>query len=157
MDKIPKRRKRKDNPYTIFKNGDTYKISFKDNQGRIQKVDITKEIYEVFNEFELMDKSLINEEERYFERLELSEELIHKRAFINPIALLDEVVLKDTLNKLKIALNSLPEIQKKRIEMYYFNSMTFQQIAQKEGCTKRAVKFSIDLGIEKMKKILKNL
>ena len=30
--------------------------------------------------------------------------------------------------------------------------MTYEQIAELEGCTKRAVKFSIDLAIEKLKK-----
>ena len=30
--------------------------------------------------------------------------------------------------------------------------MTYEQIAVLEGCTKRAVKFSVDIAIEKLKK-----
>ena len=36
--------------------------------------------------------------------------------------------------------------------MYFFGEMTYEQIAALEGCTKRAVKFSVDIAIEKLKK-----
>lgn len=34
--------------------------------------------------------------------------------------------------------------------------MTYEQIAEMEGCTKRAVKFSVDIAVEKLKKFFKN-
>ena len=36
--------------------------------------------------------------------------------------------------------------------LYFFGEMTYEQIAALEGCTKRAVKFSVDIAIEKLKK-----
>ena len=50
------------------------------------------------------------------------------------------------------AISKLPEVQKRRLLLYFFGDMTYEQIAKMEGCTKRAVKFSVDIAIEKLKK-----
>ena len=39
--------------------------------------------------------------------------------------------------------------------MYYVEEKTYQEIAVIEGCTKRAVKFSVDLGKKNLKEKLK--
>lgn len=54
------------------------------------------------------------------------------------------------------AISVLPEIQKRRLILYYFQGLTYEQIAEMEGCTKRAVKFSVDIAVEKLKKFFKN-
>ena len=54
------------------------------------------------------------------------------------------------------AISELPEIQKRRLILYYFQGLTYEQIAGMEGCTKRAVKFSVDIAVEKLKKFFKN-
>ncbi|MDD2376371.1 MAG: sigma factor-like helix-turn-helix DNA-binding protein [Clostridia bacterium] len=59
-------------------------------------------------------------------------------------------------DKLKFAIDSLCEIQKRRIKMYYFEDMTLEKIATIENCTKVAIKYSIDNAIENLKKFLKN-
>lgn len=46
----------------------------------------------------------------------------------------------------------LPEVQRRRLLLYFFGEMTYEQFAAIEGCTKRAVKFSVDIAIEKLKK-----
>ena len=53
----PKRRKDKDNPYTIYisDNGQCY-LSFKDGQGVFQSLKIDKPLYLLFDQFELEDK-----------------------------------------------------------------------------------------------------
>ncbi len=52
------------------------------------------------------------------------------------------------------AIAKLPDIQRRRLILYYFGEFTYQQIAEMEGCTKRAVKFSVDCALDKLKKIL---
>ena len=47
-------------------------------------------------------------------------------------------------------------IQKRRLILYYFQGLTYEQIAEMESCTKRAVKFSVDIAVEKLKKFFKN-
>lgn len=53
------------------------------------------------------------------------------------------------------AINRLPKIQQRRIMLYYFEGMTYEQIARQEGCTKMPIKRSIDAAIERLKKDLK--
>ena len=49
------------------------------------------------------------------------------------------------------AIDMLPEVQRRRLLLYYFGGYTYEQIAQMEGCTKMAVKFSIDIAIKKLR------
>ena len=43
-------------------------------------------------------------------------------------------------------------------DLSYLNEVDrhYEQIAEMEGCTKRAVKFSVDIAVEKLKKFFKN-
>ena len=54
------------------------------------------------------------------------------------------------------AIANLPEIQRKRIKLYFFDDLTYQQIANLEGCTKRAIKFSVDIAIANLYKKMSN-
>lgn len=68
---------------------------------------------------------------------------------------LEEVIETKLLNEdLKKAINSLSDIQKRRIKMYYFEDKTLREIAEIEHCKIMSVKDSIDVGIKKIKKIL---
>lgn len=53
----PKRRKDKDNPYTIIKVNNQYFISFKDNINVKRVIEVSKEVFNAFDKFELEDKS----------------------------------------------------------------------------------------------------
>ena len=57
---------------------------------------------------------------------------------------------------LKNAINTLSLVQKRRIKMYYFEDMTLKQIAELEHCSIMSVKESINSGINKLRKIIKN-
>ena len=54
----PKRRKDKYNPYTILEKGGDYYISFKDGQGVLHKIAISKALYDAFDSFELDDQCI---------------------------------------------------------------------------------------------------
>ena len=63
MDKNPKRRKYQDNPYNISKDEEKgiYVVTFKDGAGVMQEVAITKEVWKIFDEYERLDLSQMNE------------------------------------------------------------------------------------------------
>lgn len=61
--KRPKRKKDKYNPYTLHTEKGKYYISFTDANNCIQKVLISKKIFDSFNKFELEDTSQMNEYE----------------------------------------------------------------------------------------------
>lgn len=156
MDERPKRRKHRDNPYVLLKVNEKglYKVSFKDGIGTTRVVDVTKEVYEAFDEFELQDIKELNEYDRHIEHSEIYENNLEVRAMDKPVSL-EEVIETKLLNEdLKMAINSLSDIQKRRIKMYYFEDKTLREIAEIEHCKIMSVKDSIDVGIKKIKKIL---
>lgn len=157
MDKHSKRNKSKDNPYTLSYNEttSTYVVEFKDNKNIIQKVEISDEVYQAFDKFELEDISQIHKYRKHIEHCEVFEETLYHRA-VNQDKSVEEVVEDKILNdSLKIAIEKLTETQKRRIKLYYFENLNFKQIAQLERCDESSVRESIYKGIEKIKKILK--
>ena len=55
------------------------------------------------------------------------------------------------------ALNSLPEIQGRRIEAHFIDGKTPREIAREEGVSKGAVSLTLSKGLEAMKKYLQNI
>ena len=76
-EKRPKRRKDKDNPYTLSKRQDKHYLSFRDGQGVLRELLINKELFELLNCFELDDLSFLNEVDRHYEHSELTEATLY--------------------------------------------------------------------------------
>ena len=53
------------------------------------------------------------------------------------------------------ALNSLPEIQGRRVDAHLILGKSYRQIAREEGVDKSAVRCSVESGIKRMKKYLR--
>ena len=153
MDKHPIRRKFIDNPYILSSStkDDLYIISFYDSKGLLQEIKVNKEIYDLFDEKEKCENAEFCNYSRYFTHSDISFEKVPSN-----YSLEEDVLNKITSKELKEILNQLPLIQKNRIIKYYFYDMTLEEIAKEEGCTKRAVKFSIDIALEKILQKFKN-
>ncbi len=54
--------------------------------------------------------------------------------------------------KLHKAINELPEKQKKRLILHYFQELTYVEIAEREKCSIRAVEYSVHGAIQSLKK-----
>ena len=152
-EKHPNRKKDKHNPYTLMIVEGRYYLSFKDGRGVMQNIEIEKVLYDLFNRFELEDISYLNRVSRHIEHSELTERSLNDRTFYKEESLEETVSRSMEYEQLHKAISKLPETQKRRLLLYFFGELTYEQIAGFEGCTKRAVKFSIDLAIEKLKKI----
>lgn len=149
----PKRRRDKYNPYKLDydENKNQYIIMFLDNNKQNHKVIVTKEIYETFNRFELEDLSIMNKFDNHIEHAEVYENNLVSRAVNKPESLEMIVERKINYELLYKNINKLPEIQKRRLQKYYFLGKTFEEIALEENCTKRAIKFSVDLALKKLR------
>ena len=146
----PKRKKDKDNPYVLSVEDGSYFISFSDGQGVYYREQVDEKLYTVFNQYELEDISHLNVVSRHYEHSDLTEGTLNQRAAVAPESLEDQVYRKLLYQKLHKAILTLPEIQRRRL-LLYFDGYTFEQIAEMEGCTKRAVKFSVDIALNKLK------
>ena len=76
----PKRRKSKDNPYTIFEEQGKLYVTFKDGQGIKQKIEVNNDIFNFFDDSELHDVRELNEFDRHIEHSEIFENNLESRA-----------------------------------------------------------------------------
>lgn len=151
IDPRPRRRRDKDNPYRLFTVGiDTvsphFYVEFTDPQGIKICRSVGRSVWELLDRFELDDKKYMNEVERHHDEN-------HDAFFLlsgnDDVA---EIVWRKIVNEMLYrAIDELPEKQRRRIIMYYFYGLTYEQIAEVEGCTKMAVKFSISKALCKIK------
>ena len=159
MAERPKRRKYKDNPYTLnyIESKNIYTVSFKDVKGKLQEVEINKEIYKALDRFELDDLSEMNEYDNHIEHSEIFENNLESRAKDKPILLEDMIIQKVTFEKLKEAINLLPEVQRRRIKKYYFEDKNEKEIANEEKISQKNVSKSLAVAKRNLKEILKKL
>lgn len=155
--KRPKRRKDKYNPYTLHTEKGKYYIVFIDVNNHIQKVEVSKKIFDSFNIFELEDISQMNEYDRHLEHSEIYEHTLHKKKDSSGWSLEEYFENIQVTENLHIAINKLPETQKRRLKKYYFEEKTFEEIALEEGCTYQCVQRSVYRAVTKIKNILKKL
>ncbi len=135
----PTRKKDKNNPYTLSIENNIYYISFTDGQGIYHRQEIGIELYAAFNSFELDDLSRMNEASRHLTEADVGEEpLSHRRADPSePVE--DHVYRRIMYQELHKAIAQLPEIQRRRLLLYYFGGYTYKQIAEIEGCKYPAI------------------
>lgn len=155
MGNHPKRRKDRYNLYNIHETDGKYYIVFRDGQGVLQEFEISKELYEVFNDFELEDLSYLNIVDRHLEQSEVWENTLNARAIYQPKTVEDIVFYNIQMKDLHRAIQELSAIQRHRLLLYFFEGMTYEEIAKIDNCSKVAVKYVIDKAIQNLKKILK--
>ena len=158
LDPRPKRRRDEESPYEIYTAGINtthphFYLLFKDSGGVKRWMEIDKTLFNAFNEFELDDLSFFNEVDRHYEQSEVTETTLNKRAMKPQEPIEETVFQRIEVDKLHQAIAKLPEKQRRRLVLYYFGEFTYEQIADMEGCTKRAVKFSVDIALKNLKEI----
>lgn len=97
----------------------------------------------------------MNEYDNHIEHSEIYENNLEARAKDKPMSLEDKVIQKSTFEELKKAIDSLPNIQRRRIKKYYFEEKNEIQIAKEENATHQAVHKSLSNALIKLKEILK--
>ena len=159
-DPRPKRRRDKDNPYELFTTSlgtdqPRYYLAFVDSTGTEQCMEINKALFDVFDRFELEDISFMNEVDRHYEQSEQTEQSLNRRAAQPQKSVEEAVFQRAEVETLRQAISKLPEKQRRRLVLYYFCDLTYEQIAEMEGCTIMPVKRSIDVAIRELKNFLK--
>ena len=158
-DPRPKRRKDKDNPYTIYSIGretdhPKYFARFTDGEGIDHCQEISKELFELMNEFELDDLSYLNEVDRHYAAENMNSD---PEGFIVQEKSVEEQVIESyEFSELHKAINELPPAQQRRIRLRYFKNKTYVEIGLVDNCSKQTVQESVTAAEENIRKILKN-
>ena len=155
MYSLPKRRKYRDNPYTLKTIDNHYYILFRDGLNIPRTIEVEKRIFDLFNQFELDDIHELNEYDRHIEHKELTEESMYNRGVATSESIDDLIIRKSTYEELMSAINLLSNTQKRRIKMYYFDEMNEYEIAKFENTSQPAIHKSIVQAKDKLKEILK--
>ena len=147
------------NPYMLETveedNQQQYYISFNDGQGVFHRVEVSKEIHSAFYELGKHERNLKRWDERHIEYSELTEENLYDRARYHPKDL-DTVVFEALRSEeLAQAIMELPDIQNRRFQLYHLYGLTYEQIGDKEGCSKMSAKRSVDRAKGKIHEHLK--
>ena len=148
------------NPYTlhteIVEGITQYYISFTDEENIHRKIEVSRPVYLEFLRFVKTERNLRRWDERHTEQSELTEEMLYKRALYPPKSIEDATFDSLRNEQLRLAIQELPEVQRRRFLLYHEFGLTYEQIAEMEGCTKMPVKRSIDRAKEKIIEKLKN-
>jgi RNA polymerase sigma-70 factor (ECF subfamily) len=133
-----------------------YFVSFTDGEDIRRETEVSRPVYLEFLRFIKIERNLRRSDERHIEQSELTDETLNRRA-LNPPKSVEETVFDSERNdRLRRAIAALPEIQRRRFVLYHEFGLTYEQIAEVEGCTKMPVKRSIDRAEAEIREKLKN-
>ena len=156
----PKRRKDKDNPYSLNFKENNYVVSFKTVKNEYKEVKVSEEVFKAFDKFELEDISQLHKVDKHIDmrvidNTEYMDIILFNNAVNDEISIEEQIENKILQEELKKAILELSEVQKRRVIKYYFENKTLQKIAEEEGCSIVSVKESLDSSINKLRKKLK--
>jgi len=151
---------RNENPYTVrIEETDgikRYYISFTDGGGERQETEVGQSVYEEMEKCRKHEKRQLNFFDRYIEHSELTEKSLLERSARPFMSLEESVVMNDRKNMFRSAISELPEIQRRRFLLYFVDGFTYEQIADREGCSHVAVINSVNKAKTAIQKKNKN-
>ena len=106
-------------------------------------MEIEKKLYELFDKYELEDLSFLNEQDRHYYLRSDNDESFEERCADESESVEDAVITEMRNEALRKAIAGLPEVQRRRLLLYYFEGMSYEEIAQKEKCTIMPIKRSM--------------
>lgn len=149
------------NPYTLrtkVAEGITrYFVSFKDGQAIPRETEVSRPVYLEFLRFVKTERNLRRWDERHTEQSDLTDESLYDRALHKSKSVEDAAFDSLRNEKLRLAIQDLPELQRRRFILHYEFGLTYEQIAEMEGCRKSAVCESVLRAEEKIREKIKNL
>ena len=131
------------NPYTLrtdIAEGITiYFVSFTDGSGIPRETEVSRPVYLEFLRFVKVERNLRRWDERHTEQSGLTDETLYYRS-LNLQKSAEETAFDSLRNdQLRRAVQGLSDIQRRRFVLYHEFGLTYEQIAEIEGCTFQAV------------------
>lgn len=125
---------------------------YKDAIGESEYTYVTKEVYEAMTEtFRKETHAQEMRDLRHITKEGYTEGETEDLAFDSGESLEDMVIRQMELETLQKAMQSLTDVQKNRLQMYFFEGMTIREIAEKEGINRNAVWKSLQATIARLK------
>lgn len=132
-------------------NENKYYISFIDSARKECKLEIEKEIFDIYMKAKKAYIKIKNETSRHIEHLDLSEEQLYNRSISNIESTEDKVIKNIEKQKVNEALKELTDIQLRRMELHIINEITIRDLAKLEKVQKKQIQKSLELSFKKIK------
>lgn len=132
-------------------NENKYYISFIDSARKECKLEIEKEIFDIYMKSKKAYIKIKNETSRHIEHLDLSEEQLYNRSISNIESTEDKVIKNMEKQKVNEALKELTDIQLRRMELHIINEITIRDLAKLEKVQKKQIQKSLELSFKKIK------
>ena len=129
-------------------------VILRNSQGTPVEVEIEESLYSTLIDFSRQDMRMAKEYCRHIEHSELSEEVMNRRALDKGGGVEDEVLRNIQNELLHKAIAVLPVVQQRRVRLYFFVGLTYEQIGEMEGCSHVAVMKSVKAALKKIQKNL---
>ncbi|MCL2545598.1 MAG: hypothetical protein FWE06_00190 [Oscillospiraceae bacterium] len=131
-------------------------VSFINGENILQNIEVSEAVYTTLEDSQRQDNSFARWGRRRLEQLDLQDEELYNRALHKPQSIEDTVLDALYTELFAQAVDELSEVQKRRFILHHDVGLTSEKIAVIEGCTDRAVRYSIALAKEAIKQNLKN-
>lgn len=135
----------------------SFYVTITDLQGKEIRVKVSVEIFELFEEERRMCGRLRKEKERHAFDKDVESDIAGYLHRLHTVSLEERAMQRQELKSAVDVIKSCTPVQQRRFYLNRILGYTLTDIAAKEHCSERAVKFSVDTVIKKidnLKKIL---
>lgn len=132
------------------------KIEYKTANGSRICVEVSTSVKELLEQSDRQIRSQRRQDRRYLDFTPLTDEVLEISllgAYEDIADLLERMERNAQLHK---AIGKLTEVQRRRLSLYYFEGLTYSQIAKLEGVSHRAVIYSIEQALKQLKTLCQN-
>lgn len=132
------------------------KIEYKTANGSRICVEVSTSVKELLEQSDRQIRSQRRQDRRYLDFTPLTDEVLEISllgVYEDTADLLERMERNARLYK---AIGKLTEVQRRRLSLYYFEGLTYSQIAKLEGVSHRAVIYSIEQALKQLKTLCQN-
>lgn len=132
------------------------KIEYKTANGSRICVEVSTSVKELLEQSDRQIRSQRRQDRRYLDFTPLTDEVLEISLlgiYEDTADLLERMERNARLHK---AIGKLTEVQRRRLRLYYFEGLTYSQIAKLEGVSHRAVIYSIEQALKQLKTLCQN-
>lgn len=132
------------------------KIEYKTANGSRICVEVSTSVKELLEQSDRQIRSQRRQDRRYLDFTPLTDEVLEISllgVYEDTADLLERMERDARLHK---AIGKLTEVQRRRLSLYYFEGLTYSQIAKLEGVSHRAVIYSIEQALKQLKTLCQN-
>lgn len=132
------------------------KIEYKTANGSRICVEVSTSVKELLEQSDRQIRSQRRQDRRYLDFTPLTDEVLEISllgVYEDTADLLERMERNARLHK---AIGKLTEVQRRRLSLYYFEGLTYSQVAKLEGVSHRAVIYSIEQALKQLKTLCQN-